>query len=129
LTNSDIITEISEKMAANMPEGAKTNLAKADIGSAPLVIIISETEDNDFNIGLACQSMALTANILGYGTKILTSPCSLINSDYSEALEIPENMSCGAVLIIGREDTSLSEDEVTAATSRNSFDEVVSYVK
>ncbi|MCD8158543.1 MAG: nitroreductase family protein [Clostridiales bacterium] len=129
LTNKDIITEISETMSANMPEGAKTNLAKADIGSAPLVIIISETEDNDFNIGLACQSMALTANVLGYGTKILTSPCSLINSDYHETLEIPEDMVCGAVLIVGKEDTSLSADEVTSPTERNSFDDVVTYVK
>ncbi|MCD8215710.1 MAG: nitroreductase family protein [Clostridiales bacterium] len=129
LTNSEIISEISEAMRANMPAGANTALAKADIGSAPLVILISEAEGNDFNIGLACQSMALTANVLGYGTKILTSPCSLINSDYREALDIPEDMECGAVLIIGKEDTSLSADEVTAPTERNSFDDVVSYVK
>ncbi|MCD8239230.1 MAG: nitroreductase family protein [Clostridiales bacterium] len=129
LTNSELISEISEAMKANMPAGVDTSKAKADIGSAPLVIIISETEGNDFNIGLACQSMALTANALGYGTKILTSPCSLINSDYKEALAVPEGMDCGAVLIVGKEDTSLSPDEVTAATDRNSFDDVVSFVE
>ena len=51
-------------------------------------------------------------------------------AEYKELLGIPENQAAAAVLLIGKEDTSIDEsvDGYTGATERNPMDETVTYV-
>ena len=75
--------------------------------------------------------MSIEAQLLGYGTKILTSPTMVLGSDeYSELLSIPEGQRAVAVLLVGVADTAVdtTADGYTGATERNPFDEVVTYV-
>ncbi len=108
---------------------------KAGLTDAPLAIIISCSDGSDFDAGLACQNMSAEAHLLGYGTKILSSTTIALNgerkAEFDEMLSIPDGYSAVAVLLVGKEDTSIDEnmDGYTSATPRNPFDEVVSYVK
>ena len=105
--------------------------AKAGIADAPVAVIISCTDGSDFNAGLACESMADTANLMGYGTKIISSPTIALNGEkkdeYKKLLDIPADKSAVAVLLIGH--PKESADSVTGATERNPFDDVVSMIK
>lgn len=84
--------------------------------------------------GLACQNMSVAAQLLGYGTKIISSPTMALNgekqAEYRELLGIPEDQSAAAILLIGREDTSVDEtvDGYTGATERDPMDELVTFV-
>ena len=107
--------------------------AKADITGAPLAIVISCAEGSELDAGLACQTMSVTAQLLGYGTKILTSPTIALNGEgreeYRQLLGIPEGYSAAAVLLVGYADSSVEEaDEVSGATERDPLDEQVTYV-
>ena len=107
--------------------------AKADITGAPLAIVISCGEGSELDAGLACQTMSVTAQLLGYGTKILTSPTIALNGEkqeeYRQLLGIPEDYSAAAILLVGYADTSAEEtDGATGATERNPLDEQVTYV-
>lgn len=103
--------------------------AKAGITDAPLAIIVSCKEGSEFDAGLACQNMSAEAQLLGYGTKIIASPTIALNGEnqqtYREMLDIPDDQSAIAVLLVGMEDTSLDADAITAATTRNSEEELV----
>lgn len=78
--------------------------------------------------------MSVTAQLLEYGTKIMASPTSTLNgekqAEYRKLLGIPEDYSAVAVLLIGKEDTSIDEsvDGYTGATTRNPLDEMVTYI-
>ena len=114
-------------------DGSGTAPAKADITGAPLAIVISCGEDSELDAGLACQTMSVTAQLLGYGTKILTSPTIVLNGEkqgeYRQLLGIPEDYSAAAVLLVGCVDSSVEEaDGVTGATERNPLNEQVTYV-
>lgn len=126
---------------ANMPDaqsGDKPDFAKmpakAGVGDAPLAIIISCAEGSELDAGLAVQNMSAEAQILGYGTKILTSPTMALNgeskAEYAELLNIPEGQSVVAVLIVGKaasaEDTP---DATSSATTRKAFDDVVTIIE
>ena len=107
--------------------------AKADITGAPLAIVVSCGEGSELDAGLACQTMSVTAQLLGYGTKILTSPTIALNGEkqeeYRQLLGIPEDYSAAAVLLVGYADSSAEEaDGATGATERNPLDEQVTYV-
>ncbi len=122
------------------PEGfgggapAAGGISKAGLTDAPVAIVISCTNGSDLDAGLACQNMSVTAQLLGYGTKIISSPTMALNgekqSEYRELLGIPENQSAVAILLIGMEDTSVDEsvDGYTGASERNPLNEVVTYV-
>ncbi len=79
--------------------------------------------------------MSVAAQLLGYGTKIISSPTLAVNGEnqaaYREQLGIPENQAAAAFLLIGMEDTSMDEsaDAYTSATPRNPLDEMVTYVE
>lgn len=79
--------------------------------------------------------MSVAAQLLGYGTKIISSPTLAVNGEnqaaYREHLGIPENQAAAAFLLIGMEDTSMDEsaDAYTSATPRNPLDEMVTYVE
>ena len=98
----------------------------------PLAIEISCKEGSEFDAGLACQNMSAEAQLLGYGTKIISSPTIALNGEEQEAfrelLGIPDDQSAVAVLLIGKADTSSDADAVSAATTRKDTDEVVTKV-
>lgn len=114
------------------PMGASGGQAKAGITDAPLAIVVSCKEGSEFDAGLACQNMSAEAQLLGYGTKIISSPTITLNGEeqqrFRELLGIPDDQSAVAVLLVGIEDTSLDGDAVTAATTRNPAEEVVTKV-
>lgn len=117
-----------------MPQGGMGGSAKAGIGDAPLVIVISCAEGSALDAGLACQNMSVAAQLLGYGSKIISSPTMVLNGaqqdTYRQLLGIPKEYSAAAILLVGYEDTSVSEDMdgFTGATARNSRSEVVTYI-
>ena len=108
---------------------------KAGITDAPLAIVISCTDGSELDAGLACQNMSAAAQLLGYGTKIISSPTMALNgakqAEYRELLGIPENQSAAAILLIGKADTSVDTtvDTYTGATTRNPLSDMVTYVK
>ena len=114
---------------------ATGSVLKAGIAGAPLVIVISCSDGSELDAGLACQTMSVAAQLLGYGTKIISSPTLAVNGEnqaaYREHLGIPENQAAAAFLLIGMEDTSMDEsaDAYTSATPRNPLDEMVTYVE
>lgn len=85
---------------AQIPDGAQApdsgvSMSKAGVADAPLAIVISCTEGNELSAGLACQNMSVEAQLLGYGTKILSSPTIALNgtkqTEYKELLGIPDD--------------------------------------
>ena len=115
---------------------AAATSANASVGDSPVAIVIScsaEATGTDpaFDAGLACMSMAIEAELLGYGTKIVSSPTMVLNGtrqdEFREMLGIPADMSVVAVLLIGvpAQDEA---DIVSSASTRNSMDEVVTFV-
>jgi len=115
-------------------EGTGTAVPKAGIADVPLAIIISCADGSELDAGLACQNMSVTAQLLGYGTKIISSATMALNGqkqeEYRELLGIPAEYSAVAVLLIGHEDVSIDEsaDGYTGATTRNPLEEMVTYV-
>ena len=112
------------------PAESSTGTAKAGITDAPLAIEISCKEGSEFDAGLACQNMSAEAQLLGYGTKIISSPTygKILQEAFRELLGIPDDQSAVAVLLIGKADTSSDADAVSAATTRKDTDEVVTKV-
>ena len=103
--------------------------AKAGMGDAPLAIVISCKAGSELDAGLATQNMSAEAQLLGYGTKIISSPKMTLNQDtYKEMLGVPEDMSVVCVLLVGNTDTA-NYDVVSGATPRNATEEIVSYIK
>lgn len=124
-----------EGFSADPGTGSKSGLTKAGHTDAPLVIVVSCKAGSELDAGLACQNMSAAAQLLGYGSKIISSPTIALNgekqAEYRELLGIPENMSAVALLLVGVEDSSVDEslDGYTAATERVSASEIVTYVE
>ena len=118
-----------------MPQGGSGGLSKAGITDAPLVIVVSCKEGSELDAGLACQNMSVAAQLLGYGTKIISSPTMALNGaeqdTYRELLGIPQDCSAAAILLVGHADTSVDEnaDGYTGATARNAAEQMVTYIK
>ena len=120
-----------------MPDGDKPGFSKAagkaGIGDAPLTIVISCEDGAELSIGLAIQNMSAEAQLLGYGTKILTSPTIALNgenqAEYKELLQIPENQKVAAVLLVGKAASAdENPDALSGATARNSFEDVATVI-
>lgn len=140
---TQIIADAMEKMkpptandsdAPKSPEGSEgfaKAATKAGIGDAPLTIVISCEDGAELSAGLAVQNMAVEAQLLGYGTKILTSPTIALNGDnqaeYKMLLNIPENQAVAAVLIVGVEDVD-NPDALSSATTRNDYADMVTVI-
>ena len=103
---------------------------KAGIGDAPLTIVISCKEGSELDAGLAIQNMSAEAQLLGYGTKIMTAPAMALNNDeYKEMLSVPEGQKIAAVLIVGKAAAGEDNpDAVSSATVRNDFNDVVTVI-
>lgn len=106
--------------------------AKADVADAPLAIVISCKSGSELDAGLATENMSAAAQLLGYGTKIVSSPTMTLNgsrqAEFKQILGIPEDMQAVCVLLIGYAYTE-AYDIVTSATARNSEADTVTYVK
>ena len=63
------------------PAGAPAGGAKAGMGDSPLAIIVCAKDDSDFDAGLATEMMIVEAVLLGYGTKIISSPTMVLNGE------------------------------------------------
>lgn len=115
------------KMIAS--EGDMSSSTRAGITDAPVAIVISCIDGSEYDAGLATQTMAIEAQLLGYGTKIFTSVRLTLNGEKEEQLReilhIPDEMYGMAVLIIGREDL----DVVSSATGRYPLEEMVSFIE
>ena len=103
---------------------------KAGIGDAPLTIVISCKEGSELDAGLAVQNMSAEAQLLGYGTKIMTAPTMALNNDeYKEMLSVPEGQKIAAVIIVGKPATGKDNtDAVSSATTRNAFGDMVTII-
>ena len=103
---------------------------KAGIGDAPLTIVISCKEGSELDAGLALQNMSAEAQLLGYGTKIMTAPTMALNNDeYKELLSVPDGQKIAAVFIVGKPASEEDNpDAVSSATTRNAFDEMVTII-
>lgn len=96
--------EMPEK--GNMPpQGGNGMTSKAGIADAPLAIIVSCASGSELDAGLATQNMSVAAQLMGYGTKIISSPTMALNGEkqdeYRELLGIPAEYSAVAVLLVG----------------------------
>lgn len=130
VTDKALLTELGEAMSANMPDAAKA-MNKAGIGDVPAVIVVSGSEDSSLDVGIACGVMCAEADLLGYGTKIASSPANTLNQDnYKQKLGIPDGYNAITTVFVGKEDTSVdtSVDGYTAATERNAAEDMITYV-
>lgn len=131
--NKDLQNRVAEElrsfMPGNLPESVRI---KAGFNGAPIAIVISGKENSDFDCGLAMQAMAFQAEILGYGTKIISSPNIVFHgenrAEYKSLLKIPEDMETISVLLVGKTDSEKS-DAISSATTRKSYEEIVSIVE
>ena len=122
VTNRKLLDEIDT--AAGKPK------SRLSLAGSPLAIIVSADDTSSyatFDCGTAADRMAATAIALGYVTKIVGTPAAAINEKFKKSLHIDEKYRAVAVLLIGREKTDI--DAVTAATTRDSFDEKVDIVQ
>ncbi len=109
--------------------------SKAGLTDAPLAIVVSCQQGSELDAGLACQSMYIEAQLLGYGAKIISSPTIALNGDrkaeFDKLLGIPEGQSAAAILLVGVSDISDEQtaDAAAGATQRNPLDEVVTYLQ
>lgn len=130
--NKEIQNRVAEElrsfMPGNLPESVRI---KAGFNGAPVAIVISGKENSDFDCGLAMQAMAFQAEILGYGTKIISSPNIVFHgekrTEYKSLLKIPEDMETISVLLVGKTDSEKS-DAISSATTRKTYEEIVSIV-
>ena len=139
ITDKEMLEQIAADMAAGTVTGTSGSdngtQSKAGIANAPLAIVVSCSSGSEFDAGLACQSMSSAAILLGYGTKIISSPTIVLNGEnqdeYRELLGIPEDYSAVAVLLVGYadEDVDESADGYTGATERNSAEDMATYVQ
>jgi nitroreductase len=96
-------------------------------GNVLVVISGMESESGttpDFDCGLAAENMFVAAHGLGLGARIYGSPAGNIN-EKKERFQIPSGYKAVVVLRIGNVDINV--DAVTAATPRESPEEVINY--
>ncbi len=136
VSNKAILKRIADDMAAAMPVGRKPPagvLPRAQVADAPLVVFVSVDKGSEYDAGLASQAICVAAVMLGYGTKIVSSPTAVLNGvkrdEYKKLLSVPEGKYFAAVILIGKENrTGKNTDGYTGATPRNAFNTVVSFI-
>ena len=99
-------------------------------GNVLIIICGPEGQTNaavDFDCALATQNMTIAAQGLGLGARIYTNPIANINSSMKQTLQIPDGWRAVAVLRIGHIESNV--DAVSAASPRNNFNDVVTFLK
>ena len=142
IINHEIIKDIAGKMTMGPSPGFKdaqkgthrpsSAFPKAQFADAPAAIALACKSNSSFNLGLACENMIIAATTLGYGSKIVGSGASQLNTPENKALlEIPEGMNVEVILLIGKPDTTIdmTVDGVTGASVRKPLNEVSKIIK
>lgn len=145
LASAQKMPPMPKDMPMGMPPGAPAGMPKGDmpkpptgkgprsgLGDSPAAIFISCRPGGEFDAGLACEAMNDMANLLGYGTKIVSSVKMIFagenKAELYGTLQVPEGQEIVAAILVGKADTE-KWDAVASATPRNAFEEVVSIVK
>jgi len=110
--------------ASSMVRGA-SNSCVIIVISGPAAA--SEGINVDFDTALAAQNMAITAQALGLGCRILTGPVREINTNKKEYLKIPNGFDTVAILAIGHVENIA--DAITGASLRKPLGDIVNYVE
>jgi len=95
-----------------------------------VLILISGLESRatvDYDCGLATQNMVNAAISLGLGQRIYFSTIASINATMKQTLQIPDGYRAVSVLRIGHIEPNV--DAVSAASPRNSYESVVTFLK
>ena len=142
IINQEVIADIAASMPRRGPPPAdadtsiertsmlppsSTEYPKADFSDAPAAIALACMPNTAFDVGLACENMVIAATALGYGTKIFMGGLEQFNNAQNRALlEIPDNMSVVATLVVGKLDTTvdMTADGVTGASVRKPLNEI-----
>jgi nitroreductase len=110
------------------------NLAKrviSNITDGNILIVISAEGDGKTNGGaildcaLACESMYLAAQALGYGSRIYTGPIDAVNRNLKADLALPAGHNAVVLVRVGR--IAPGTDAVSAASSRKNSGDLVSW--
>ena len=86
-----------------------------------------ENSITDFDCGLATENMTVAAQSLGLGARIYAGTIPNINSTMRQTLQIPDDYRAIVVLRVGHIENG--GDAVTAASPRNSYEEVVTFLE
>ena len=118
------------RLLAEIDQAAKIKAGRLSLTGTPTVIFVCGDDTNyaRFDVGAACDRMSVTAILLGYGAKVVASPCSVVNTEFKDRLGIPEKYNAYEALLLGVEEIP-SVDGVSGATLRVPFEEKVSRVK
>jgi nitroreductase len=99
-------------------------------GNVLIVVCGSEARPSaivDFDCGLATENMTIAAQALGLGARIYFSSLPKINSTMKQTLQIPDGYRAVAVLRVGHIESNV--DAATAASPRNNFEDVVTFLR
>lgn len=132
VTDTQLLKDLGDEVLKVREYGSYVN--RFNLWNTSVAIVISKTDllpTDGFDCGLACEAMSLTAQLLGYGAKILAHPNLVLNGDnqehYKEVFAIPQDHTAIAVLVIGVPDTD-HPDAVTSASTRDKWEDHVSYL-
>jgi len=115
------------KDGESMPPMPTRTGPHAGVGDSPLLIIVAYKKGQEYNAGLATQSICAEATVLGYGTKIVMGGASGVNSNKA-TYGIPDDMDSVAIVLVGKTETE-GYDAVSGASARKDFSEVVTVIK
>jgi nitroreductase len=108
-----------------------SNQIVPNMGEGNILIVISAAGDGKTNgsaildCALATQSIYLTAQALGLGSRIYTGPMDTVNSRFKAELGLPGGHSAVALVRIGRLPPGV--DAVSAASSRKAPEGMITY--
>lgn len=122
VSNRETLDEIDEA------SGFKSD--RLSLKGVPVAILAccDDSGYGTFDLGAACGRMADVAVLLGYGVKTIAAPAKVVNEKYKSKLGIPDKYNALVALLIGKEETA-SVDGVSGATTREPFENKVSFVK
>ena len=101
-----------------------------DIPDGNVLIVVCGQESRataDYDCALATENMSLAAISLGLGARIYTGPIANVNATMKQTLQVPNGYKAVAVLRIGHIEKNV--DAVSAASPRNSYEDVVTFLK
>ncbi len=123
VTDRKLLAEI-DREAGVLPGG------RISLTESPTVVFVccDDGDYSQYDAGVACDRMAVTAILMGYGAKTVATPRHAVNEIFKDKLGIPEKYECVTMLLLGVEETP-SVDGVSGATSRVPFEEKVARIK
>ena len=108
---------VMQQMVGNVVEGNVLILVSGPEASATV----------DYDCGLATGNMTLAAQSLGLGARIYFSSLTRINSSMKQTLQISDGYRAVAVLRVGHIEKNV--DATSAASPRNSYEDVVTFLR